>query len=85
MTRKRGGWRTYFLGDRRIDRDPVLRELAAAPGDGHAVLTSQRGLSPQEVAVVSDTRMVTGGHFEAVVEPEGLDAIMAFLAAPDDP
>lgn len=85
LTRKRGGWRTYFLGDRRIDRDPVLRELAAAPGDGHAVLTSQRGLSPQEVAVVSDTRMVTGGHFEAVVEPEGLDAIMAFLAAPDDP
>ncbi|MCH7665440.1 MAG: hypothetical protein IH936_05885 [Acidobacteria bacterium] len=84
LTRKRGDWRTYFLGDRRIDRDPVLRKLAAAPGDGHAVLSSQRGLSPQEVAAISDSRMVTGGHFEAIVEPEGLDAIMAFLAARDD-
>ena len=84
LTRERGDWRTYFLGDRRIDRDPVLRKLAAAPGDGHAVLTSQRGLSPQEVAAMSGSRMVTGGHFEAIVESEGLDAIMAFLAAPDD-
>ncbi|MCZ6726886.1 MAG: hypothetical protein O7A98_05960 [Acidobacteria bacterium] len=84
LTRERGKWRTYFLGDARVDRDPVLKDLASAPGDGHAVLDSQRGLSPQEAAALAGTAMMTGGHFDAVVQPKALDAILAFLAEPVD-
>ncbi len=80
LTRERGEWRTYFLGDARVDRDPVLKDLASAPGDGHAVLTSQRGLSPQEAAALAGTAMMAGGHFDAVVRLEALNAILGFLA-----
>jgi len=79
LTREGGDWRTYFLGDQRVDRDSLLKELASAPGDGHAVLSSQRGLSPQEVASVAGTQIVSGGHFEAIIQPDALDAILAFL------
>ncbi|MCP4203861.1 MAG: hypothetical protein GY769_18235 [bacterium] len=82
LTRERGVWRTHFLGDGRVDRDPLLKDLAWASGDGHAVLDSQRGLSPQETAALAGTAMVAGGHFEAVVEPDGLDAIVAFVTEP---
>lgn len=79
LTRESGDWKTYFLGDGRVNRDPVLKKLASAPGDGHATLASQRGLSPQERAALVESRLVTGGHFEAVILPAGLDAIRAFL------
>jgi len=82
LTRERGAWRTYFLGDRRLDRNPDLKDLAAASGDGHAVLASQRGLSPQETAALAATATVVGGHFEVVLDPEVLDTILGFLAAP---
>lgn len=82
LTRERDEWRTYFLGDRRIDRNPRLVELAAAVGDAHATLSSQRGLAPQEEAALAGTANVAGGHFEAVVSPEGLAAILGFLAEP---
>jgi hypothetical protein len=82
LTRESGEWRTHFLGDRRLARDRVLEELASAVGDGHAVLASQRGLSPQENAALADTAMVSGGHFEAIIGAEGLDAILGFLAEP---
>jgi len=82
LVQERGEWRTYFLGDAKVDRDPVLRELASVPGDGHAGLTSQRGLSAQEEAAVAGTVQVEGGHFDAIIQPETLDAILAFLADP---
>jgi len=82
LVQERGEWRTYFLGDAKVDRDPVLRELASAPGDGHAGLASQRGLSAQEEAAVADTVQVEGGHFDAIIQPESIDAILAFLADP---
>lgn len=82
LTRESGQWRTYFLGDPRVDRDPALASLAAAPGDGHAVLASQRGLSPQENRALAATATATGGHFEAVIQPAALDAIVGFLAEP---
>jgi len=82
LVQERGEWRTYFLGDAKIDRDPVLRELASAPGDGHAGLASQRGLSAQEAAAVAATVQVEGGHFDAIIQPESIDAILAFLADP---
>lgn len=83
LTRDGDDWKTHFLGDRPVNRDPVLRKLASAIGDGHAVLASQRGLSPQENAAMADTRMVSGGHFEAIIEPDGLEAMLAFLADED--
>jgi hypothetical protein len=79
---RNGEWQTSFLGDRRVDRDPALEKLAAAAGDGHAVIGSQRGLSAQELAVLSTTVKGTGGHFEALIQPEALDAIVAFLTKP---
>ncbi|RLE22395.1 MAG: hypothetical protein DRJ50_07715, partial [Actinobacteria bacterium] len=80
LVQERGEWRTYFLGDEKVDRDPVLRELASAPGDGHAGLASQRGLSAQEEAAVAATVQVEGGHFDAIIQPESINAILAFLA-----
>lgn len=80
LTQESGSWTTYFLGDRRLMRDAVLRRLAGAPGDGHAVLDSQRGLSPQERAALKDSALATGGHFDAVVQPAALDSILGFLA-----
>lgn len=85
LTREGGEWRTYFLGDSRVDRNPALKELASAPGDGHAVLASQRGLSPQEEAALAGSVMVTGGHFDAIVRDEALDAMLAFLGQRADP
>lgn len=80
LTREQDEWRTHFLGDQRVDRDPALKRLASAVGDAHATLASQRGLSPQETAALAGVANVAGGHFEAVVEPEGLDAILGFLS-----
>jgi hypothetical protein len=82
LTREGGEWQTYFLGDRRVDRDRILKDLASAPGDGHAVLASQRGLSSQEVASIAAKQSVSGGHFEAIIQPAALDAILAFLDQP---
>ncbi|MDH3402086.1 MAG: hypothetical protein OES32_12945 [Acidobacteriota bacterium] len=73
------GWRTFFAPDRRVARDRALRALAAAPGDGHATLESQRRLSPQEEAASQGTYLATGGHFEMVIAPESLRALLAFL------
>jgi len=82
LTLEAGEWRTYFLGDTRVDGDPGLRGLAATPGDGHASLASQRGLSPQETAALAGTATAIGGHFEAVIQPAALDSVLGFLAEP---
>ena len=82
LVQERGEWRTYFLGDAKVDRDPVLRALAWTPGDGHAGLASQRGLSVQEEAAVAGIVQVEGGHFNAIIHPKSLDAILAFMADP---
>ncbi len=59
-----------------------LMEQLIQPGDGHATIASQRQLSPQENAVLEDAKLVTGGHFEMVVQEPGLDALVAFLRQP---
>jgi len=79
LTRVDGRWRTYFASDRRVARDPGLLALAAAPGDGHATLASQRQLSPQELGAQAGATQVEGGHFEMVIAPAGLGALIAFL------
>jgi hypothetical protein len=80
LTRVDGEWRVFFAGDRQVERNPELRKLAVARGDGHAVLASQRALSPQEADSLSGTAKVEGDHFEAIITPEALDAIVGFLS-----
>lgn len=75
-----GGRQTYLFPHRRIRRSPLLRSLAVEPGDGHATLSSQRLLSPQEQAALAGSRRVAGGHFEVIIEREGLEALSDFLA-----
>jgi len=75
----KSAWKTRFFGDRAVGRKRTLRDLAAAPGDGHASLASQRRLSPQEENALVDAAIIGGGHFEMILEPEGLNAIVSFL------
>ncbi len=79
LTFSDGSWRTLFSGDRPVSGSELLRPLASAPGDGHATLASQRDLSPQEEASVAGSYLADGGHFEMVIAPESLDALLAFL------
>jgi hypothetical protein len=81
LTRVDGEWRVFFAGDRYVDRNPGLRKLAIARGDGHAVLASQRALSPQEADSLIETVSVEGDHFEAIITPKALEAIVGFLSA----
>ena len=54
--------------------------LRGRPWDGHATLASQRRLSPQEEAALAGSFLAHGGHFEMVIAPDSLDAVLSFLA-----
>jgi hypothetical protein len=70
----------FFAGDREIDRDPRLLDIAAADGDGHAVVESQRWLAPEELINASPTVFVPGGHFEMILTAEAARALADALA-----
>lgn len=74
------GWRIRLFDDGKVARQPILRRLAVGKGDGHATLASQRDLSHQEEAALAASRLIVGGHFEMIIEPEGLEALSDFLA-----
>lgn len=77
------GWRTLFTGDREVDRDPYLRALASAPGDGHATLASQLALSPRERAFLAGQPfLIRGGHFELILEPATHRRVFEALQTP---
>ncbi|MCB1032399.1 MAG: hypothetical protein KDD47_01020 [Acidobacteria bacterium] len=81
LVKEKGEWRTYFSDQKRIKRDPYLRALAAAPGDGHATQTSQQWLSPQEqAALTAPPFYVDGPHFEMILEPATFRRLLDFLA-----
>ena len=64
---------------------PGVRQKLVAAGDGHATLDSQRWLSPQELAALGSRRVSVGGeHFEAIFEPETLDALIRFHGRSED-
>lgn len=70
VERAAAGRRTRFTGDPAVERDPYLRALASAPGDGHATLASQLFLTPAERArLVGQPFLVQGGHFELILDP----------------
>jgi hypothetical protein len=83
VPRKEGGWRTRFFDDPAVRNSIHLVSLLGAPGDGHATVASQVGLSPQERAAVAAEREAAGGHFEVVLTRLAHDAILEFLAAPE--
>jgi hypothetical protein len=78
-----GRWRTLFVGDRTLRQRPDLEAEASAPGDGHATLTSQHALSPQERAAFEEDLFTSfGGHFDTILHPATLRAIARFLLSP---
>jgi hypothetical protein len=80
LARVEGRWRTWFSGDRRVERDPHLQALASAPGDGHATLDSQDWLSPQErQALARPTVHVRAAHRELIGHPAAQRQILEFL------
>ncbi len=80
LRKTKRGWQTLFFMDRPVKRNPRLRALAVAVGDGHATLASQRDLSAGEEAALAGAAMIAGGHFEMLIKPEGLGAILTFLS-----
>lgn len=79
LDHRNGRWRTRFSGDRAIDRDPRLQSRVSTAGDGHAVLTSQQWLSPQEQAALVAIAAFDGGHFELIVNPQVLARLLEHL------
>ena len=80
LVRQGRGWGTYFMGDDQVDSVPALRRLARTEGDGHAPLSSQQTLSPQEVEANVRSVTVEGGHFEMLIAKPALAALFEFLA-----
>jgi hypothetical protein len=78
-----GGWKTYFAGDKKIDKDPRLEALATTGGDGYATEESQSQVSPQEqAAAVGPPFQVPARHREVIRHPDTLRRILEILAAP---
>jgi hypothetical protein len=75
-------WRLRFAGDAEVDREPGLRALAAADGDGHATVESQQWLSREELAALAGpTVYVAGPHFELILSAEASAALAAALSS----
>lgn len=73
-------WRLLFTGDKELEKRPELLKRASTVGDGHASLTSQMWLSPQEAAsIASDPFHVEGKHFELILNPKSLRRILKYL------
>jgi hypothetical protein len=76
----REAWQTCFFGDRHPAGEPFLSERTTAPGDGHATEASQLWLSPAaRLGIAQPPVYVDGGHFELLLEPPSLKAILRFL------
>ncbi len=81
LTQRDGKWKTLFLTDAEVRRDPYLLSLAAAPGDVHASHGSQFWLSPQEKAAVARPPVyLNEGHFEIILSPATQRWLLEFLA-----
>ncbi len=74
-------WQTCFYGDPHSAGEPLLSQLTTAPGDGHATEASQLWLSPSARRGIAQPPVyVEGGHFELLLAPPSLEAILRFLA-----
>ena len=88
VVRKEGGeprFRLLFTGDKEIDKNPKLAAIASSPGDGHATVTSQNWLSPQEKASIPcETFNVEGTHFGTVVNPRTIERLVELLTGENE-
>jgi hypothetical protein len=75
-----GERRLLFAGDAAVERDPRLRDLAGADGDGHATIESQQWPSPRELAHARPPVYLPGPHFEMILTPEAAAAIARALS-----
>jgi hypothetical protein len=76
-----GDWRTCFYGDPHAAGEPFLSQRTTAPGDGHATEASQLWLSASaRRRIIQPPVYVEGGHFELLLAPPSLEAILRFLA-----
>jgi len=86
LTPTREGFRTAYHDERPVSRDPYLRALARAPGDGHATIESQLRLSPAEKGSLgAPPACATGGHFAVILDPAAQRWILEFLREAADP
>lgn len=76
------GWRTLFVGDRRVDARPGLEGLMATRGDLHAGAEGQEALSPGETALLAEPLVeVDGDHLGVIRSPASHRAILRILAS----
>jgi hypothetical protein len=79
----KGSWRTLFIKDEAVRKDPRLSELASVPGDGYVTEESQDWISPQErMAIAGPPLEVSSGHRALIRHPDSLRRILEILAAP---
>jgi len=83
LVRRGDRWRTLFFDDGAVKHDPWLRALATEPGDGHATISSQMEVSPQErAALVHPPVWVDAPHRKLALDPAAQRAILEFLREP---
>ena len=76
---RKGAWETLFASDSAVKNSPRLRNLVAGRGDGHATVDSQLWLSPEEKeALVGEPLYVRGDHFELILDPAAMEALVEF-------
>ena len=81
LVEKKGAWKTFFTGDRWLEKRPDLSKLATTSGDGHAGTESQLWLSPQEhERMVGEPYQVEGGHFDLILNPATLKHLVDILS-----
>jgi hypothetical protein len=78
-----GEWKTRFVQDGKLRRDPQLSDLAAVRGDGYVTEESLYWVSPQELDALAGPPLdVRSGHRGLIRHPDSLRAILEILAAP---
>lgn len=80
LRRRRGRWVLGWPEQRVVRRDPYLLARAVAPGDRHATLSSQRRLSPQELAALEPTFYVQAVHRKIILHPAVHHRLLEILA-----
>ena len=82
LIRDGDGWRTLLPGDRWLRKRRWLERLLLDLGDGHATVTSQLWMAPQELAALAaETAEVDGDHFELILAAAAQRRLLAFLAS----
>ncbi len=81
LERRGDGWRLRFAEDRWVRRRPAWQRRLVEPGDGHATVSSQMWLAPQECrALAAEPGRVIGDHFDLILAPAAQRLLLTYLA-----